>query len=204
MAGGEAGDNKIGDGKVRRLSDAVRRMRIAESERADAYADLHEGDRARLSLLAEELQGVFAELPVDEPYFICGVAGSTPPRLWIDPTAHVVMGRDRRSYRFLKDTRLGRLTLHESADLDATADAVTEYIAERVVERERALESDALLEKLRGAALERRETGETIVPRKPKSDDRGSPFVWALIIFLAGFAVGALGLVAYAWFMVPG
>lgn len=204
MAGGEAGDNKIGDGKVRRLSDAVRRMRIAESERADAYADLHDGDRARLSLLAEELQGVFTELPVDEPYFICGVAGSTPPRLWIDPTAHVVMARDRRSYRFLKDTRLGRLTLHESADIDATADAVTEYIAERVVERERALESDALLEKLRGAALERPETGEIVKQRKQRNDDRGSPFVWALIIFLAGFAVGALGLVAYAWFMVPG
>lgn len=202
MAGGEAGDNKIGDGKVRRLSDAMRRMRIAESERADAYADLHEGDRARLMLLAEELQGVFAELPADDAYFICQVAGSTPPRLWVDPTTHVVMARDRRSYRFLKDTRLGRLTLHESADLDATADAVTDYIAERVVERERSLESDALVEKLRTVALDRREdAGETA---KGPAADGGSTFIWALIIFLAGFAVGALGLVAYAWFMVPG
>lgn len=203
MAGGEAGDSKIGDGKVRRLSDAVRRMRIAESERADAYADLHEGDRARLMLLAEELQGIFAELPDDDAYFICQVAGSTPPRLWIDPTTHVVMARDRRSYRFLKDTRLGRLTLHESADVDATADAVTDYIAERVVERERSLESDALVEKLRTAALDRRETpGE--LATSGQSSDSGSTLIWALIIFLAGFAVGALGLVAYAWFMVPG
>jgi hypothetical protein len=202
MTGGEAGDNKIGDGKVRRLSDAMRRMRIAESERADAYADLHEGDRARLMLLAEELQGVFAELPADDAYFICQVAGSTPPRLWIDPTTHVVMARDRRSYRFLKDTRLGRLTLHESADLDETADAVTDYIAERVVERERSLESDALVEKLRTVALDRRE--ETDGTTAGRAGDGGSTFVWALIIFLAGFAVGALGLVAYAWFMVPG
>ncbi|PIO99359.1 conserved hypothetical protein [uncultured Pleomorphomonas sp.] len=202
MAGGEAGDNQIGEGKVRRLSDAVRRVRIAESERADAYADLHDGDRARLTLLAEELQSVFAELPADDPYFICEVAGSTPPRLWIDPTTHVVMARDRRSYRFLKDTRLGRLTLHESADLDAAADAVTDYIAERVVERERSLESDALVEKLRSVALDRRETaGE---PAAGRTGDRGSALVWALIVFLAGFAVGALGLVAYAWFMVPG
>ena len=203
MAGGEAGDSKIGDGKVRRLSDSVRRMRIAESERADAYADLHEGDRARLMLLAEELQGIFAELPADDAYFICQVAGSTPPRLWIDPTTHVVMARDRRSYRFLKDTRLGRLTLHESADVDETADAVTDYIAERVVERERSLESDALVEKLRTAALDRREApGELAASGQPS--DGGSTLVWALIIFLAGFAVGALGLVAYAWFMVPG
>lgn len=203
MTGGEAGDNKIGDGKVRRLSDAVRRMRIAESERGDAYADLHEGDRARLMLLAEELQGVFAELPADDAYFICDVAGSTPPRLWIDPTTHVVMARDRRSYRLLKDTRLGRLTLHESADLDATADAVTDYIAERVVERERSLESDALVEKLRTAALDRREATDEPTTSGSTSDS-GSTFIWALIIFLAGFAVGALGLVAYAWFMVPG
>jgi hypothetical protein len=203
MAGGEAGDNKLGEGKVRRLSDTVRRMRIAESERADAYADLHEGDRARLALLAEELQGIFAELPTDDAYFICQVAGSTPPRLWIDPTTHVVMARDRRSYRFLKDTRLGRLTLHESADVDETADAVTDYIAERVVERERSLESDALVEKLRTAALDRRETpGE--LAASGQANDHGSMLIWALIIFLAGFAVGALGLVAYAWFMVPG
>jgi len=201
MAGGEAGDNKIGDGKVRRLSDAVRRVRIAESERSDAYADLHEGDRARLDLLAEELAGVFSELPADDAYFICKVAGSTPPRLWIDPTTHVVMARDRRSYRFLKDTRLGRLTLHESADLDETADAVTDYIAERLIERERAVESDALVSKLRTAALDRREGGETAYER---TGDRGSTLIWALIVFLAGFAVGALGLVAYAWFMVPG
>lgn len=203
MAGGEAGDSKIGDGKVRRLSDSVRRMRIAESERADAYADLHEGDRARLMLLAEELQGIFAELPADDAYFICQVAGSTPPRLWIDPTTHVVMARDRRSYRFLKDTRLGRLTLHESADVDETADAVTDYIAERVVERERSLESDALVEKLRTAALDRRDPPGELAASGQQSDG-GSTLIWALIIFLAGFAVGALGLVAYAWFMVPG
>lgn len=201
MAGGEAGDNKFGEGKVRRLSDAVRRVRIAESERTDAYADLHEGDRARLMLLAEELQGVFAEVPADDDYFICDVAGSTPPRLWIDPTTHVVMARDRRSYRLLKDTRLGRLTLHESADIDSAADAVTDYIAERVIERERAFESDALVAKLRTVALDQR-TGEAGTDGKP--GDRVSSFIWALIIFLAGFAVGALGLVAYAWFMVPG
>ena len=182
MAGGEAGDIKIGDGKVRRLSDAVRRVRIAESERSDAYADLHEGDRARLDLLAEELAGVFSELPADDAYFICKVAGSTPPRLWIDPTTHVVMARDRRSYRLLKDTRLGRLTLNESADLDETADAVTDYIAERLIERERAVESDALVSKLRTVALDRREGGETSYER---TGDRGSTLIWALIVFLA-------------------
>lgn len=201
---GEVGDERSGDGKVRRLSDAVRRVRIAESERADAYADLHDGDRARLGLLVEELGGVFAELPDDEPFFICEVAGSTPPRLWIDPTSHVVMGRDRRTYRFLKETRLGRLVLHETDDVVSAADAITDYIAERVVERERSLEGDALVARLKGAAAPSREAVSEAAPTGPTSGDRASRIASALTLFLAGFAVGALGLVAYAWFMVPG
>lgn len=201
---GEADDSKLGDGKVRRLSDAVRRVRIAESERADAYADLHEADRARLTLLSDALGSVFAELPADDAFFIAGIGGSTPPRLWIDPTSHVVMGRDRRSYRFLKDTRLGRLVLFESADVEAMADAVTDYVAERVVERERALESDALLDKLRATVAPRADNGEAADATGPRSTERSSSLVSGLILFLAGFTVGALGLVAYAWFMVPG
>jgi len=201
---GEVGDDRSGDGKVRRLSDAVRRVRIAESERADAYADLHDGDRARLGLLVEELGGVFAELPDDEPFFICEVAGATPPRLWIDPTSHVVMGRDRRTYRFLKETRLGRLVLNETDDVVSAADAITDYIAERVVERERTLEGDALIAKLRGAAAPSREATSDAAPAGPTGGDRASRIASALTLFLAGFAVGALGLVAYAWFMVPG
>jgi len=201
---GEVGDERSGDGKVRRLSDAVRRVRIAESERADAYADLHDGDRARLGLLVEELGGVFAELPDDEAFFICEIAGSTPPRLWIDPTSHVVMGRDRRTYRFLKETRLGRLVLNETDDVVSAADAITDYVAERVVERERTLEGDALVAKLRGAAAPSREAASEAAPTEPTSGDRASRIASALTLFLAGFAVGALGLVAYAWFMVPG
>ena len=79
--------------------------------------------------------------------------------------------------------------------------ASPDYIAERLIERERAVESDALVSKLRTVALDRRENGETAYER---TGDRGSTLIWALIVFLAGFAVGALGLVAYAWFMVPG
>ncbi|WP_237153155.1 hypothetical protein [Oryzibacter oryziterrae] len=203
-----------GNGKVRRLSDAVRRVRIAEAERSDAFADLHEADRARLALLVEELQGVFAELPSNDDYFICEIAGSTPPRLWVDPTAHVMIGRDRRTYRFLKDTRFGRVVLIESADVHVVADAVTDYVAERVVERDRAQESDYLLARLRSAALPGRTAGkasaraaaaeEPALHAKAGQADKGSALIWALVLFLAGFAAGAIGLVAYAWFMVPG
>lgn len=137
------------DGKVRRLSDAVRRVRIAESERMDAISDLHDAERARLSSLSEALGPVFKEIPVDDDFFVCAIGGGMQPRLWIDPTSHVVIGRDRRTYRFLKDTRLGRVVIRETTELEVMADSVTEYIAERMVERERIQESETLLQRLK-------------------------------------------------------
>jgi hypothetical protein len=64
------GDGR-GEGNVRRLSDAIRRVRIAEAERSDAIDDLHEAERARLSMLADELEGVIAELPETDEFFVC-------------------------------------------------------------------------------------------------------------------------------------
>ena len=103
--------------KVRSLRDTIRAVRTAETERADVVVELRDAERARLELLAEELRGVFAEVPAEDDQFIFTVAQGTPPRLWIDMTAFVVMGRDRRIYRFLKDTRLGRTIIVESAEL---------------------------------------------------------------------------------------
>lgn len=142
-----------GEPKVRRLSDAMRKVRIAEAERTDALSDLYDADRARLDLMADELAGVFADIPKDDEFFICAVGGSVPPRLWIDGTTHLVIGRDRRTYRFVKDTRLGRIVLGESADVDRMADLVTDYVAERIVERERAKDSDLLMSQLKAAVL---------------------------------------------------
>ena len=65
------------------------------------------------------------------------------PRLWIDVIAHVEMGRDKRQYRFVQDTRYGRAVLAESHDVPEMVHAVTRYVARRLVERERALADDA-------------------------------------------------------------
>jgi hypothetical protein len=65
------------------------------------------------------------------------------PRLWIDVVAHVEMGRDKRQYRFVQDTRYGRAVLAESYEVPALADAIMRYVARRLVERERALSDDA-------------------------------------------------------------
>ncbi len=196
------GEGRI-EGNVRRLSDAVRRVRIAEAERSDAFDDLHEAERARLGMLADELKGVFGEIAPEDEYFICRISGSMPPRLWIDPTSHVMIGRDRRTYRFVKDTRLGRVVISETAELSRMADAVTDYIAERVIERERVLEGDSLMTKVRDAAAPRSREAASAQAAAAAQRDGGSTVIWTLIALLLGVAIGAVGLIGYAWLTVP-
>jgi hypothetical protein len=70
------------------------------------------------------------------------VSRGETPRLWIDAVAHVAMGRDKRSYRFLHDSRMGRHVLAESHEIPDIVQAVTTYVARRLVERQLALEAD--------------------------------------------------------------
>jgi hypothetical protein len=52
------------------------------------------------------------------------------------------MGRDKRTYRFVQDTRYGRKILAESAEPEEIVEGVTKYVARRIIERERALAAD--------------------------------------------------------------
>ncbi|TIR26909.1 MAG: hypothetical protein E5X34_04545 [Mesorhizobium sp.] len=124
----------------RKLSDAIRDVKNAFADRDDVVVDMREAHRMRLDLLAAELAPVFADVPADMDSFDFAVSSGLQPRLWIDAVSHVAMGRDRRTYRFLKDTRVGRVVLAESTEMKAVADAVTRYVAERVVERQRMME----------------------------------------------------------------
>jgi hypothetical protein len=91
-----------------RLKEAMRQARVEIAERTAVVVDLRNAEIARLELLNEALDPVFAEIPPDVELFDRGLVSGDPPRLWIDMIAHVVMGRDKRIYRFLQDTRYGR------------------------------------------------------------------------------------------------
>jgi hypothetical protein len=125
-----------------RLVEAVREIKIATAERSDVVVEMKEADRARLEILAQELEPVFSEVPRDDERFDFAISSGLQPRLWIDATAHVMMGKDRRQYRFVRDTRLGRVVLAESHQTGPISDSVTTYIAERIYERELALAGD--------------------------------------------------------------
>src|SRR4249920_216000 len=127
----------------RPLKDAVREARIEAAERSGVVVDLRDADVARLELLNEALDPLFKEIPEDVELFDRGVSKGDVPRLWFDVVAHVEMGRDKRQYRFVQDTRYGRAVLAESYEMPAMADAIKRYVARRLVERERALADDA-------------------------------------------------------------
>src|ERR1700680_2325003 len=121
------------------LKEAMHAARIEAAERTSVVVDLRDAEVARLELLNEALDPLFADIPSEVDLFDRGVSRGDTPRLWIDAVAHVAMGRDKRMYRFLQDSRFGRQVLAESIASRDIVDAVTKYVARRMIERERAL-----------------------------------------------------------------
>jgi hypothetical protein len=154
----------------RRLSDIVRDVKIAAADRTDVVVDMRDADRARLELLAEEIRPVLNDIDPADDRFDFGLSKGLQPRLWIDAVAHVHMGHDRRVFRFVRDTRLGRVIMSDTSDMAATADAVSRYIAERVIERERILAGD--FEELKAGAAGQKMADEPAsdAPAMPRTE----------------------------------
>jgi hypothetical protein len=165
------------------LKQAVRQTRIELAEHAGVVVDLRDAELARLELLNEALNPLFAEIPPGVDLFDRGISRGDTARLWVDAIAHVAMARDKRRYRFVQDTRVGRRVLAESTDIPVIVQAVTHYVAARIIERERALAGDA-------APLDVGIHG-TPPPRRR----RGRP----MLMFLLGLMVGAVALFAALW-----
>lgn len=164
------------------LKQAVHQARVEAAERSSVVVDLRDAELARLELLGEALDPVFAELPPDVDLFDRGISRGDTPRLWIDAVAHVAMGRDKRIYRFLHDTRVGRRVLAESHDIPDIIQAVTTYVARRLVERQRALDEDpGFIKRVAQSVAERKR-------RRRRWRTAGA--------FSLGFLLGLLGLLA--------
>ena len=124
------------------LKEVVRKTRIEIAEKSSVVVDLRDAEMARLELLNDALDPLFDETPPDIDLFDRGISQGDTPRLWLDAISHVVMARDKRSYRFVQDTRFGRKVLAESNDIAEIVETITHYVAARIIERERALAED--------------------------------------------------------------
>ena len=162
-----------------RLRDALRKARIEAADRTGVVVDLRDAEVARLEMLDEALDPLFAQVPAEIDLFDRGISQGETPRLWIDVVAHVVMGRDKRIYRFVQDTRFGRIVIAESHDVPVIVDAVTGYVARRMIEREHALAPT-----------------EQPKPAAEKKRRRGGFWTFALGFILGGVALFGLALFA--------
>lgn len=167
------------EAKPMRLRDALRKARIEAADRTGVVVELRDAEVARLEILNEALDPLFEQIPNEVDLFDRGISQGDTPRLWVDVVAHVAMGRDKRLYRFVQDTRFGRIVIAESHEVGEVVDAVTDYVARRMIEREHALVATPLAE-------------EPVVDAKP----RRSGF-WT---FVLGFVVGAIALFGLALF----
>jgi hypothetical protein len=131
--------NAASEMRPTRLRDALRQARIEAADRTGVVVELRDAEVARLEILNEALDPLFAQVPEKVDLFDRGISQGETPRLWIDVVAHVLMGRDKRAYRFVQDTRFGRTVLAESHDVAVIVDAVTDYVARRIIEREHAM-----------------------------------------------------------------
>jgi hypothetical protein len=176
MANAQNTGNEARDMRPTRLRDALRQARIEAADRTGVVVELRDAEVARLEILNEALDPLFAEVPEQVDLFDRGVSQGETPRLWIDVVAHVVMGRDKRIYRFVQDTRFGRIVIAESHDVPVIVDAVTGYVARRMIEREHAM----MVTK----------AAEPAVEKKPRRRGFG--------MFVLGFLLGAVALFGLA------
>jgi hypothetical protein len=121
------------------LVASIRQARIENAERGDAIAEVRELEIARLQTLESALEAVIDQAPQGVDLFDLALTQSEHPRLFLDMIAFVDMAHDKRTYRFFQDTRQGRVLMAESQSADTIVAAVSDYVARRLVERERAL-----------------------------------------------------------------
>src|SRR3979411_3449944 len=141
-----SGSSSVSETRPLRLRDARRQARMEAADRTGVVVDLRDAEVARLDILNEALDPLFAQVPEQVDMFDRGISQGETPRLWIDAVAHVLMGRDKRIYRFVQDTRFGRIVLAESHDVPVIVDAVTDYVARRMIEREHAMVATPMVE----------------------------------------------------------
>ena len=153
-------------GAVATLKQAMRRARLDNAERAGVLADQRMARLGRLEILQDELQPLVAQLPPEVDMFDIAIMPGANPRLFIDMIGFVEMGRDPKIYHLLQDTRHGRVLMAESEDVDTMVDAVTDYVARRLLERDKALAADMA----RADGARRANPSKANPPNPPRGD----------------------------------
>jgi len=194
MAKNKELDAKEIEARVHDLSKSIEEMKSLNAERDDVVVELQQSQLTRLEMLARDLQSVFDQVPDDNDQFEFALTNGENPRLWIDMTTHVRMGTQRHQYELVKDTRMGRTILASSADKNQMGQVITDYIADKMLERERMIEGEWIA--MGGYEFDATAKTET----KPKmimiKDSPWKSVTW----FVLGTVLGAAALFIWAWY----
>ncbi len=169
--------------RINSLAVALRRARMDNAAQSGVIEDLRKAEIARLEILREQLDPVLAQLPDDCDMFDAAVSPGERPRLFIDQIGFVELGDDRRTYRFLQDTRHGRIKICESDKTEPLVEAITAYIAHRLIEREKALAADYASPGPGAAGAARAAVGAA-APAAAATETALSPRAWRIFLFV--------------------
>ncbi|WP_342361010.1 hypothetical protein [Terrarubrum flagellatum] len=186
-----------GDDKVARLprafvpdlTVAMRRARLEDTERSQTAADLRASEIARLEQLRVALEPIFSQTGLHAGAFDHGLVAGETPKLFIDLIAFVDCGHDRKTYRFVQDSRRGPVTLAESERVDPIVEAVTMYVARRIVEREKAIAAADIPQTIAA-------TPRNVEPQPAPKTRFGEMLALLIVGALAGAAI------LYAWLKI--
>ncbi len=180
--------------RVLDLSKSMERIKSQQADRDDVVVELNQSQLTRLELLARDLQSVFDQVPEENDQFEFALTKGETPRLWIDMSTHVRMGALPHQYELVKDTRMGRTIMAATTDKERIGQVVTDYIADKILERERLIEGEWVA--MSGYDFDdavENESGETKIQIKRSG---WQAFVW----FCAGAIIGISSLFLWAWY----
>ena len=121
------------------LDEAIERARVHAAAHSDAVVAIRDAQTLRLQVLLDEFLPLVTARTTVADFVRPAVVPGDEPRLWIDLTSYVVMAPDPRTYRLVQDTRDGPVALRETTNRTEMMSALTELVAHRTVERQRAL-----------------------------------------------------------------
>lgn len=121
------------------LDRALERARVDAAAHSDAVLAIRDAQTLRLQVLMDEFVPVVETRKPTSDFIRPAIIAGDQPRMWIDLASYVVMAPDPRTFRLVQDTREGPQTVLETTDRAEMMSALTEFIAHRAVERQRAL-----------------------------------------------------------------
>ena len=174
---------RTGDGH-KQLDEAIAEARLNQHARFDAVREYLDSQTLRLEVLRLELADIVRDRREADGFIDLKLVAGDKPRLWIDMTAYVVMEPTPRHFRLVQDRRDSHAILFETDQREKMVSFVTSYIANRLVERDRAL----------SPAIPYQQTS----PQKQVERYSSAALILA---WLSGFVLGVMGLFLFGiWY----